>query len=281
MQFLRYQHDSGVQWGVLSESTVYSLSSLPADRSTLASIANPSYRSLVDRHVRRDALYPVPLADVRPLAPVARPGQIVCVGLNYADHATEQGIDPPERPKLFSKSPSAVTNPGAPVAIPRDVDQVDHEVELAVVVGRTASDVTAAEAGNYVAGYTVLNDISARDALATDGQNFRGKSYPTFAPMGPTLSTEPAFDPGAADIACRVNGITRQSSNTAEMIFGVGALVEYVSGITTLQPGDVIATGTPGGVGAHRTPPEFLEPGDKIEAEISGIGVLETPVVNE
>lgn len=281
MQFIRYRDASRAQWGVVTEAGVYPLERLTTDPPSLGAFANPSYRALVRRAVRRGTVPPVPADDVQPLAPVSRPGQIVCTALNYADHAREQDLEPPERPVLFSKSPSAVTDPGAPIVLPSAVDQVDHEVELAVVVGRTASRVDAADVDDYVAGYTVLNDVSARDALAADGQNFRGKSYPTFAPMGPVLVAGEDFDPDAADIELRVDGVTKQSSNTGELISDVAAVFEYVSHVTTLRPGDVIATGTPSGVGVHRDPPELLEPGDLVEAEIEGIGTLENPVAAE
>jgi 2-keto-4-pentenoate hydratase/2-oxohepta-3-ene-1,7-dioic acid hydratase in catechol pathway len=187
----------------------------------------------------------------------------------------------PERPLLFGKAGTSVTNPGDPIVHPSGLDEVDYEVELGVVIGRTAKDVDAADARDYVAGYTAINDVSGRDAQFEDEQWFRGKSYDTFGPMGPTLVPEDRLDPHTLDVACRVNGETKQSSNTEQFIFDVDELVEYISGITTLQPGDVISTGTPGGVGVFRDPPQLLEPGDDVDVEIEGIGTLRNPVVAE
>ncbi|ELY96324.1 fumarylacetoacetate hydrolase family protein [Natrialba taiwanensis] len=218
-----------------------------------------------------------PAAEANLLAPVPRPGKIVCVGLNYHDHAEEQNEAVPDRPLLFGKVGTAVTNPGDPIVYPSALDEVDYEVELGVVIGRTAKDVSADDASDYIAGYTAINDVSGRDAQFADEQFFRGKSYDTFAPMGP----DARLDPSQLDIACRVNRETMQSSNTQEFIFDIDELVEYISGITTLRPGDVISTGTPGGVGIFRDPPELLEPGDTVEVEIDGIGTLANPVVAE
>lgn len=281
MRFVRYAHGGSIRWGIELESEVYGLSTLPTGDPTLEMIGNPSYRGVVRRALDRNALPSVPATDVRYLAPVPRPGKIVCAGLNYHDHAEEQDEEIPEKPLLFTKSPSAVTNPGAPIVHPAAVEQVDYEVELAIVVGRTASKVDANDAFEYVAGYTVLNDVSARDAQFDDGQFFRGKSFDTFAPMGPSLVAGDGFDPGTVDVELRVNDAVKQSSNTEEFIFDADELVEYVSHVTTLRPGDVISTGTPGGVGIFRDPPELLEPGDEVTAEVEGIGALSNPVVSE
>ena len=279
MKFVRYATSGAPQWGVQHGSEIHALSSLPAGVPDLADLANPAYRGSVRQALDRGALPSAPGDGARRLAPVPRPGQIVCVGLNYHDHAEEQDEEVPDSPLLFAKSPSSVANPGDPIVHPAAVGQVDYEVELAVVMGRTARNVDAADARDYVAGYTVLNDVSARDAQFDDGQFFRGKSYETFAPMGPALVTDDGFDPNAADVSLRVDGETKQDSTTDEFIFDVDEVVEYVSGVTTLRPGDVISTGTPGGVGIFRDPPDLLGPGDTVEAEVDGIGVLENPVV--
>ncbi len=198
--------------------------------------------------------------------------------MNYHDHAEEQNESVPDEPLLFGKSPSSVTNPGNPIIRPDGAD-LDYEVELGVVIGKTAQNVSADVAQEYVAGYTVINDVSDRKAQFEDGQWFRGKSFDTFAPMGPTLVTGDSIDPNAVDVECRVNGEVMQESNTAEFIFNVGQLVEYISGVTTLRPGDVISTGTPGGVGIFRDPPELLHSGDKVDVRIEGIGTLSNSVV--
>jgi 2-keto-4-pentenoate hydratase/2-oxohepta-3-ene-1,7-dioic acid hydratase in catechol pathway len=234
-----------------------------------------SYRASVRRALRDGALPSRPADDVRRLSPVPQPGQIVCVGLNYHDHAEEQDEQVPERPLLFAKSPSAVTNPDDPIVHPARID----EVELGIVIGRTARNVDAVNAREYIAGYTILNDVSARDAQFDDGQFFRGKSYDTFAPMGSALVIDDSVDPNSVDVELRVNSQVKQSSSTEEFIFDVDKVVEYISSVTTLHPGDVISTGTPGGVGIFRDPPDLLQPGDTVEAEIEGIGVLENPVI--
>jgi len=281
MRFVRYTHHGPPEWGVEENGTVYRLSALPAGEPTVADLANDAYLASVGDAVDDGGLPAVDSSDIDLLAPVPEPGKIVAVGLNYRDHAEEQDEEIPDRPLLFSKAPTTVTNPGSPIVHPDGIEEVDYEVELAVVIGRTARHVDAADARGHVAGYTVLNDVSARDAQFDDGQFFRGKSYDTFAPMGPALVAGDAFDPGAADVACRVNGETKQDSNTDQFIFGVDELIEYISGAMTLRPGDVITTGTPGGVGIFRDPPDLLEPGDAVEVEIEGIGTLKNPVVED
>jgi 2-keto-4-pentenoate hydratase/2-oxohepta-3-ene-1,7-dioic acid hydratase in catechol pathway len=281
MRFVRYTAGGTPIWGVAVEDTVYSLADAPFGEPTYEDLATPGYRAKVQQALDTDTLTGTARSDVQELAPVHEPGKIACVGLNYHDHAEEQDEEIPEKPMLFGKSSTAVTNPDAAIVHPDDVDQVDYEVELAIVMGRTAKHVDAAGAADYVAGYTVLNDVSARDAQFEDGQFFRGKSYDTFAPMGPELVTDDAIDANALDVACRVNGETLQSSNTDEFIFDVYEVIEYLSNVMTLRPGDVISTGTPGGVGVFRDPPELLEPGDIVEVEVEGIGTLRNPVVAE
>ena len=213
-------------------------------------------------------------------APVPRPGKIICVGLNYRDHAVESNMPIPERPVLFSKFATCVIGPGEPVVIPRTSQQVDYEAELAVVVGRRAKNVTAAQAYDYVLGYTAFNDVSARDFQFADGQWQRGKSCDTFAPMGQTIvTTDEIPDPQRLAIKLRLNKQTMQDSNTDQLIFGVPALIEFITESITLEPGDVIATGTPPGVGFARKPPVFLHPGDEMEVEIEGIGGLGNSIV--
>jgi 2-keto-4-pentenoate hydratase/2-oxohepta-3-ene-1,7-dioic acid hydratase in catechol pathway len=281
MRFLRYTTGGTPRWGVAVDDTVYSLADAPFGEPTYEDIATPGYRAKVQQAVDTDALTGLARDDAQELAPVPDPGKIACVGLNYHDHAEEQNEDVPAKPMLFGKSSTAVTNPDAAIVHPDDVDQVDYEVELAIVVGRTAKNVDASDAADYVAGYTVLNDVSARDAQFEDEQFFRGKSYDTFAPMGPELVTEDGLDPNALDVELRVNGEVKQSSNTEQFIFDVYEVLEYLSNVMTLEPGDVISTGTPGGVGVFRDPPDLLEPGDVVEAEIESVGTLQNPVVGE
>jgi 2,4-diketo-3-deoxy-L-fuconate hydrolase len=223
---------------------------------------------LVDR---RDAYW---------FAPVPRPGKLICIGLNYRDHAAESNMPIPERPVIFSKFSTCVIAPGEPVVIPSTSQQVDYEAELAVVIGRRAKNVKATRAIDYVLGYTAFNDVSARDFQFADGQWQRGKSCDTFAPMGQTIvTTDTITDPHKLSIKLVLNGQTMQDSNTDQLIFGVPELIEFLTESITLEPGDVIATGTPPGVGFARKPPVFLKPGDDMEVLIQGMGGLGNPVV--
>jgi 2-keto-4-pentenoate hydratase/2-oxohepta-3-ene-1,7-dioic acid hydratase in catechol pathway len=218
-----------------------------------------------------------PLADADLLAPVPRPGKIVAIGRNYREHAAEEGVDPPAAPLIFAKWPSSVVGPGEEVRWdPALTGQVDYEAELAVVIGRTARDVGVEEALGHILGYTCLNDVSARDLQFGDGQWVRGKSLDTFCPMGPVLVTADEIDdPQDLAISCSVGGERLQDARTSAMYFGVAEIIAYCSTSFTLDPGDVIATGTPGGVGVFRDPPRFLHDGDRMSVEIERIGVLE------
>ena len=213
-------------------------------------------------------------------APVPRLGKLICIGLNYRDHAAESNMAIPERPVIFSKFPTCVIAPGEPVEIPSTSHQVDYEAELAVVIGRRAKNVKASRAIDYVLGYTAFNDVSARDFQFADGQWQRGKSCDTFAPMGQTIvTTDEITDPHKLSIKLVLNGQTMQDSNTDQLIFGVPELIEFLTESITLEPGDVIATGTPPGVGFARKPPVFLKPGDQMEVLIEGMGGLGNPIV--
>jgi 2-keto-4-pentenoate hydratase/2-oxohepta-3-ene-1,7-dioic acid hydratase in catechol pathway len=280
MQFVRYASGGSPQWGVRRNETIVPLVGM-RDEFSVAKLCDPGFLQVAEEAVAAAESRAVPIAETTLLAPVPRPGQFICVGLNYHDHAEEQDEEVPERPLLFGKSPSAVTNPGDPIVHPSDIEEVDYEVELGVVIGRTARKIDAADAREHVAGYTAINDVSGRDAQFEDGQYFRGKSFETFAPMGPTLVPDAYLDPNDIDVACRVNDEIKQSSNTAQFIFTVEELIAYMSDVMTLRPGDVISTGTPGGVGIFRDPPDLLEAGDVVEVEIEGIGTLRNPVVDE
>ena len=217
--------------------------------------------------------------DLKIEAPVPRPGKVICIGLNYRNHAIESGMDIPKSPIIFSKFQTCVVGPGDPIRIPIGSEKVDYEAELAVVIGRRASKVKASEAMDYVFGYMNFNDVSARDFQFADGQWQRGKSCDTFAPMGPFIATRDEIaDPHKLRICFRLNGETLQDSTTAELIFGVPELIEFLSANITLEPGDVIATGTPPGVGFARKPPVFMKDGDIAEVEIEGLGILSNPV---
>lgn len=281
MQFVRYTSGDSATWGVQMDGSIHSLSGLPQGEPTLEALTNQSYRAHVAGLVDHGSLPQLDVADVSLLAPVPTPGKIICAGLNYRDHAEEQDEETPENPILFSKASTTVTNPGNPIVHPGGDEQVDYEVELGVVVGRTAKDIGPEEVDDHVAGYTVLNDVSGRAAQFADGQYFRGKSYDTFSPMGPTLVAGDDIDPNALDVSLRVDGEVKQSSNTEQFIFDVQDLLAYISESMTLEPGDVISTGTPGGVGIFRDPVDLLEPGQVCEAEIEGIGTLTNPVVSK
>jgi len=222
------------------------------------------------------------VSDFTLLAPMV-PAAILCIGLNYRKHAEEMKAKIPKFPVLFLKNPSSLQDPGAPIRLPRKLvsTQVDFEGELAVVIGKTCRNATRENALSHVLGYTIANDISARDWQKEWGgsQWCRGKSFDTFAPMGPCIVTPDEIpDPNALRITTRVNGEILQDSNTADMIFDLPALIEFLSGDTTLEAGTVIITGTPEGVGLGRTPPRWLHPGDQVDVEIEKIGVLSNPV---
>jgi 2,4-diketo-3-deoxy-L-fuconate hydrolase len=211
--------------------------------------------------------------------PIARPGKIVCVGMNYRDHAAEAGLEVPERPVLFAKWPNALIGPGDPIVLPPLASQVDFEAELGVVIGERVRGVGVEQALEAVAGYTCANDVSARDLQFGDGQWTRSKSLDTFCPVGPRLAPAAEIpDPQRLRIRCLVNGEAYQDSSTEEMAFTVAELVAFVSEGITLEPGDLILTGTPAGVGFTRDPPVFLCPGDEVTVEIEGVGALTNPV---
>jgi 2-keto-4-pentenoate hydratase/2-oxohepta-3-ene-1,7-dioic acid hydratase in catechol pathway len=215
---------------------------------------------------------------------VARPSKIVCLGINYAAHGSEGGFKRPERPVIFAKTPNALNGPFDPILLPRSSGQIDWEVELAVVIGREGKRIPRERALEYVAGYTVMNDVSGREAQFNDParQWLRGKSFDTFAPLGPALVTpDEAGDPGDLLLETLVNGVVMQSDRTANMIFDVPAILAFVSEDITLQPGDIIATGTPSGVGHFRNPPVELTPGDTVECRIETIGAIRNPVVGQ
>jgi 2-keto-4-pentenoate hydratase/2-oxohepta-3-ene-1,7-dioic acid hydratase in catechol pathway len=212
--------------------------------------------------------------------PIERPGKIICVGLNYRDHAEEQGAPLPEAPLLFAKWQNTLIGPGDPIAIPPIVTKCDYEAELGVVIGERVRNASPASALDAVAGYICVNDVSARNLQFADGQWTRGKSPDTFCPVGPRLVPRgEVSDPQRLGIRAVLNGETMQESSTANMVFGVADLIAYITQTITLEPGDLIATGTPAGVGAFRKPPVFMQPGDEITIEIEGLGSLTNPVV--
>ncbi len=214
------------------------------------------------------------------MLPIDRPGKIICVGLNYRDHAEEQGTDLPTAPLLFAKWNNTLIGPGDPIAIPPLVTKCDYEAELGVVIGERVGRVSTENALEAVAGYVCVNDVSARDLQFADGQWTRGKSPDSFCPVGPLVPRDAVPDPQTLGIRAILNGETVQDSTTANMVFGVADIIAYVTQTITLEPGDLIATGTPAGVGAFRKPdPLFMKPGDEITIEIDGIGSITNPVI--
>jgi len=210
-----------------------------------------------------------PLTEVKLLAP-AQPSKIICIGRNYAEHARERDVDVPQVPLIFLKPPSAIINPGEPIILPPQSQQIEHEAELVIIIGKRGRNIIAEEAQNFVFGYTAGNDITARDLQKLDGQWTRAKGFDTFCPFGPWIDTE--FDPSDAVITCKVSGQPRQMASTRDMVFNVNVLIAFISSVMTIEAGDIIFTGTPAGVGP-------LKAGDSVEVEIEGLGKLVNPVV--
>jgi 2-keto-4-pentenoate hydratase/2-oxohepta-3-ene-1,7-dioic acid hydratase in catechol pathway len=221
-----------------------------------------------------------PLGRAKLRAPIAHPQKITCVGLNYADHAKEGGVEPPKAPIFFLKSHNTICGPGDPIRIPPNSEKVDYEAELAVVIGKRGRGIAESDAHKYIAGYTILHDVSARDMQFSDNQWYRGKSCDTFAPVGPWIVTPDEIpDPHSLGISLTLNGNTLQDSSTSNLIFKVPFLISYLSQCITWEVGDLISTGTPPGVGFARKPPIFMKAGDSVSVTVQGIGTLTNPVV--
>jgi len=224
----------------------------------------------------------VALDAVTLLAPIPRPPKLICIGLNYRDHAIESKMEMPKVPTVFSKFASSVIGPGASIVLPKNSTQPDYEAELAFVIGTGGRHIPAEKWNRHVFGYTLINDVSARDFQMATTQWLMGKTFDTFAPMGPHIvSADEIADPHALDISLRIDGEVLQQSNTRELIFKIPELIAYISSVVTLEPGDVVSTGTPAGVGYARKPPRFLKPGDDVIVRVEQIGELRNPVVAE
>jgi 2-keto-4-pentenoate hydratase/2-oxohepta-3-ene-1,7-dioic acid hydratase in catechol pathway len=218
----------------------------------------------------------------RLLAPIPRPPKIICIGLNYRDHAAESNMAIPETPTVFSKYPTSVIGPGQPIVLPKNSTKPDYEAEFAVVIGKGGRHIDEANWREHVFGYTIVNDVSARDYQMATSQWMIGKTFDTFCPMGPAIVTvDEIADPHNLPISLSIGGEILQDSNTSNLIFSVPKIVAYLSSVFTLEPGDVIATGTPAGVGFARKPPRFLREGDEVRVKIEGIGELVNPVIAE
>ncbi len=225
----------------------------------------------------------MPLSSVKLLAPIPRPGKLICIGLNYRDHAAESNMAIPSVPTVFAKFTTSIIGSGEAIVLPKNSEKPDYEAEFAFVIGKKARHVKAANWKDCVFGYTIVNDVSARDVQMATSQWIMGKSFDTFCPMGPAIVTaDEIADPHALRISCVVSGETLQDSNTRELIFKLPELIEYLTSIMTLEPGDVVSTGTPAGVGVARKPvPRFLRAGDDVVVKIEGLGELRNPVVAE
>ncbi len=250
---------------------------------TLRDILSATEGLAAAAHALATGLTKGPFVTGRLLAPIQNPGKVFCIGLNYRDHAIETNSPIPSEPVVFNKFSQAVVGPEDAVILPKVAHEVDYEAELVVVIGKQGKNISKANAFSHVAGYTCGNDVSARDWQKgrPGGQWLLGKTPDTFAPTGPYLVTADEVDPHNIKIGLRLNGETLQNSSTKELIFGVDEVIAHVSQLITLQPGDLIFTGTPPGVGVARTPPIYLKPGDRMEVEIEDVGVLVNPVVGE
>jgi 2-keto-4-pentenoate hydratase/2-oxohepta-3-ene-1,7-dioic acid hydratase in catechol pathway len=267
--------------GVVQEENIISLTALCAEEFPPCMKAFIKHNSelraraelLIEECSNEDVIFP--LSDVKFLAPIAQPEKIICVGLNYLDHCKETGMDPPSSPVIFSKYANAIIGQNDAIEIPINSNEVDFEAELAIVIGKEAKRVSEEEANDYVFGYTIMNDISARDLQFTDGQWSRGKTADTFAPIGPVVVThDEVGDPHELSISLELNGELMQDSNTNNLIFTVPQIISFLSQSMTLKPGDLIATGTPPGVGMGRNPKVWLKNGDRIIVTIEKIGTL-------
>lgn len=284
MKLLNYCNEGGDKaLGLVEGDRVFDLTS--AGFASVGALLRGGEAALAAARELRDRLTQssgesLPLTGLRHASLVEADARVFCVGLNYADHAAENNLPPPSSPIFFSKLAAVVIPHKTGIPIPKSSQQVDYEAEFAVVIGRRADRASEAEARACIAGYTIMNDVSARDFQFKDKQWFRGKNCNGFGPMGPWVVTaDSVADPLALDISLRLNGETLQRSSTRNLVFGPEALVSALSQTLVLEPGDVISTGTPAGVGFHRKPQVFLRAGDRVEVEVSGIGVLENFVV--
>jgi|HubBroStandDraft_6_1064221.scaffolds.fasta_scaffold312381_3 2-keto-4-pentenoate hydratase/2-oxohepta-3-ene-1,7-dioic acid hydratase in catechol pathway len=284
MRFVTFQRPGArAEAGVLLGDQVVRLTGAGFADTISVLASGPEGRAKIENFVQNppvDATFQ--LSSIQLLAPVPRPPKLICVGLNYRDHAAEARQEIPKVPTIFAKFSNVVIGPGQPIVLPRNSRKPDYEAEFAFVIGTGGRHIPSYEWKQHVFGYTIINDVSARDFQMATSQWMIGKTFDTFAPMGPYLvSADEIADPHALDISLRIGGETLQHSNTRELIFKIPDLVAYLSSVVTLEPGDVVATGTPAGVGFARTPPRYLQPGDEVVVSIEGLGELRNPVVAE
>jgi 2-keto-4-pentenoate hydratase/2-oxohepta-3-ene-1,7-dioic acid hydratase in catechol pathway len=280
MKLVTFERDGVSEPGVLLDNKVIGLKS--AGFPTLLHLIQGGTETLQrakDWLHKAPADATVPLAQARLLAPLSRPPKIICVGLNYRDHALECNAEIPKVPTIFSKYTTAIIGPGEAIILPKHSKEPDYEAEFAVVIGKGGRYISKDRWRDHVFGYTNLNDVSARDFQAATSQWMIGKTFDTFAPIGPAIVTADEIpDPHALDIQMIINGEVLQSSNTSQMVFRIADLIEHISSVFTLEPGDIISTGTPAGVGEAKKPPRWLRPGDKVVVRISGIPELSNDV---
>jgi 2-keto-4-pentenoate hydratase/2-oxohepta-3-ene-1,7-dioic acid hydratase in catechol pathway len=283
MKFVTFVREGASEPGVLIDTNVVSLKGAGFATLVDAIAGGPAARARIGTWVLKPAASAVaPLASVRLLAPIPRPPKIICVGLNYRDHAIESNMEIPKVPTIFSKYATSVIGPGEKIRLPRVSTKPDYEAEFAVIIGKGGRHIPASAWKEHVFGYTIVNDVSARDYQMATSQWMIGKTFDTFAPMGPAIvSADEIADPHNLDISLTINGETLQHSNTKNLIFRIPDLIEYLSAVFTLESGDVISTGTPAGVGFARKPPRFLQPGDDVKVRVEGLGELWNPVAAE
>ena len=284
MKFVTFEEGGArPQAGILAQDAVVSLAAAGFADIISMLASGEEGRAKIENFVQNppaDAISP--LASVRILAPIPRPPKVICIGLNYRDHAAEGHNEIPKVPTIFSKFSNTVIGPGEAIVLPKNSRKPDYEAEFMFVIGAGGRHIAAEDWQRHVFGYTVFNDVSARDFQSVTSQWMIGKTFDTFAPMGPWLvSADEIPDPHSLDISLSIGGEVLQHSNTRELIFKIPDLVAYLSSVVTLEPGDVVATGTPAGVGFARKPPRYLRPGDEVVIAIEGIGELRNPVVAE
>jgi len=284
MRFVTYSVAGGpAQAGVAVEDRVYCLQPAGFERVIDVISGGAAARAAIRSYLASaPATLRVPLEAVTLLAPIPKPPKIICVGLNYRDHAAEAKLEVPSVPTIFSKFGNTITGPGAPIILPKNSRKPDYEAELGVIIGTGGRYIPAAQWREHVFGYTCVNDVSARDYQGATSQWLMGKTFDTFCPTGPWIvSADEIEDPQKLAIACEISGTVLQNSNTSAMIFPVPALIEFLSSVITLEPGDLISTGTPAGVGFAQRPRRWLLAGDRVTVRIEGIGELQNPVVAE
>jgi 2-keto-4-pentenoate hydratase/2-oxohepta-3-ene-1,7-dioic acid hydratase in catechol pathway len=284
MRLVTFEAEGKVRPGVLTNSNgIFDLSAAGFNTTLEVIEASVAGRDKIEKFIDESAPDTAfSLSTVRLLAPIPRPRKLICVGLNYRDHANETGSEIPDVPTIFNKFATAVIAPGDNIVLPKVSKSPDYEAEFAFVIGRGGRHIQEDNWKDHVFGYTIVNDVSARDYQRATTQWLMGKTFDTFAPMGPWIVTaDKIADPHALDISLEINGEILQNSNTRELIFKIPDLLAFLSSVFTLEPGDIVSTGTPAGVGVARNPPRFLQPGDEVVVKIPAIGELRNPVVAE